>query len=80
MAKRRSRKRYSDPYGKNRPLKTGQRRCQTAWCGAVVWYTSIQTTESGRDVCPNCFSDVTIRFITKDWEIKISRHDIDQRD
>lgn len=80
MAKRRnSKKRYSDPYGKNRPLKTGQRRCQTNWCNAAVWYMNLRETDSGKLVCPNCYDDVRIRGIYKDVEIVISTHDINER-
>lgn len=80
MAKRRQRKKYSDPYGRNRPLNAGQKRCQISWCNAAVWSTSLKETESGKMACPNCFSDVTIRGITKEWDIKISKWDIDQRE
>jgi hypothetical protein len=79
MAKRRSRKRYSDPYGKNRPLKAGQVRCEVAWCNAAVWNKSVQMVDSGKLVCPNCYSDMSIRAETKDWDIVITKHDIDQR-
>ena len=80
MSKRRSsKKRYSDPYGKNRPLKVGQERCQTNWCNAAVWAASLRMTDSGKLVCPNCFDDVRIRGITKDWDIKISKHDLNER-
>lgn len=79
MSKRRSKKRYSDLYGKNRPLKVGQRRCQTNWCNAAVWYANLRTTDSGKEVCPNCFDALRIRAIQKDVEIVISTHDINQR-
>ena len=78
--RRRQRKRYNDPYGRNRPLVSGQKRCQITWCNAAVWEQSLKITDSGKMACPNCYSDQFIRGVTKDWDIKISKWDIDQRE
>ncbi len=79
MSKRRSRKRYNDQFGKNRPLKANQVRCETAWCNAAVHVKVVKYDDNGKRKCPNCFGETFIRKVTKEWEIVISKHDIDQR-
>lgn len=50
-SKRRRKKPYKDPYGRNRPLKPGQGRCQNRICSAAVWHTTLEQYEGQ---CPNC--------------------------
>ncbi len=64
--KSRPRKRYSDPYGRNRPLIAGQVRCSNRRCSIAVWYKTARQYEGK---CPGCHDEARIREATKDQEI-----------
>ncbi len=51
MAKGRTRKRYTDHYGKNRPLQPFQGRCANRVCSIAVYKP---TLVEGGGLCPHC--------------------------
>lgn len=72
MGRSRRPKRYSDPYGKNRPLKVWQGRCRNARCNAATY---IGTLKEYGMLCSNCYDEIRIRKLSKNHEIVPNRMD-----